>query len=463
MSQEGTDSHPYFRFRKKLPRAAVITAAVLLAAWVLLSLVVEPLTENAVRRSLHRHSGGTLTERGMSVDLQPLRGQLLVRNLELRSAAADSAGGGSGRSSPSHFLLRCERLLVGQFGIGGLLFGPPLTAAGILGERELELHCNSLRWEPDGKPYRLNIAAIRYRSGGSVLEADSLRITPLLPPYEFARQAGHEVDRIDATISRLAISGLDRTEFFLRGAFRAASLLLTGGNIAIFRDRRMPAGPPLLRGLPHLALSRMDHSLDVDSLLARELDISYSEHKNRADRPGKVFFRNTHLDIAPLSNTVEEEMQLNARTRFMGKAPLQVRMKFHVNDTSGFHTIDGSMGPLRVADFNPVIENLAFIRARSGILHSLWFSMELNRRESRGTVLLDYENLNLAVLDPGDPARESERMLKSLLLNTFMVKRNNHGTPLRRGEVGFRRVENKSVFNYWWKSLLSGLTDNIGL
>jgi hypothetical protein len=53
--------------------------------------------------------------------------------------------------------------------------------------------------------------------------------------------------------------------------------------------------------------------------------------------------------------------------------------------------------------------------------------------------------------------------MKSVLANTFKVKSDNTGENIRTGAINVEREINKSVFNYWWKSMLSGLKSSIGL
>jgi hypothetical protein len=53
--------------------------------------------------------------------------------------------------------------------------------------------------------------------------------------------------------------------------------------------------------------------------------------------------------------------------------------------------------------------------------------------------------------------------LKTFLANILKIKRNNNKEPFRRGEVSLERDDQKSIFSYWWKSLSTGLKDNVGI
>jgi hypothetical protein len=69
---------------------------------------------------------------------------------------------------------------------------------------------------------------------------------------------------------------------------------------------------------------------------------------------------------------------------------------------------------------------------------------------------LEYENLGIAFLNEEDG---SKRKLKSLIANSFAIKEENlKGTKsYKSGTISFERDKKKSVFNYWWKSVFSGI------
>ena len=52
----------------------------------------------------------------------------------------------------------------------------------------------------------------------------------------------------------------------------------------------------------------------------------------------------------------------------------------------------------------------------------------------------------------------------SFLANTFVINNKNpNGKNLRVGEIYFERDKQKSIFNFLWKSLLSGIKPSLGI
>lgn len=98
-----------------------------------------------------------------------------------------------------------------------------------------------------------------------------------------------------------------------------------------------------------------------------------------------------------------------------------------------------------------------------GRILGLEFDMNLSEDRSTGELILQYENLKTSLLDEESSGESFGNKAKSLLANTFKIKSENKGEDLRVSKIDFEQVRDKSVFNYWWKSLLSGLKESIGL
>ncbi|MDZ7691302.1 MAG: hypothetical protein U5K69_09260 [Balneolaceae bacterium] len=112
---------------------------------------------------------------------------------------------------------------------------------------------------------------------------------------------------------------------------------------------------------------------------------------------------------------------------------------------------------------NPAVEPMGFVRLSSGTINAMEFDMELDQAKASGKILLNYSDLKVELLEREQVKENEEKQLLSFLANTVKIKRNNSEKPLREGEITFERDPHKSIFNYWWKSLLSGLKGSIGM
>jgi hypothetical protein len=116
---------------------------------------------------------------------------------------------------------------------------------------------------------------------------------------------------------------------------------------------------------------------------------------------------------------------------------------------------------------NGMLETTAFASVESGHAYAIKFDMNLNSTTSSGDVHFAYRDLKIKLLnkdDPDDP--KFKEMVGSLVANLFVVKTDNPSNksqPLRIGNIHFEHDPTKSVFFYWWRSLLSGLKESMGI
>jgi hypothetical protein len=147
----------------------------------------------------------------------------------------------------------------------------------------------------------------------------------------------------------------------------------------------------------------------------------------------------------------------------MGKARLTANFSFPMADSSNKQHIKGNLQPMEMQTLNEALVPLASVRINSGQILGMDFDMTLGEQQAEGEVKLRYEKLNISLLNKKSNKEEFANKISSLLANTFKIKSKNKGNDLRIGKVDFEREEEKSTFNYWWKSLLSGLQSSIGL
>jgi len=99
----------------------------------------------------------------------------------------------------------------------------------------------------------------------------------------------------------------------------------------------------------------------------------------------------------------------------------------------------------------------------SGKMEKLTFRFSFNETRSDGELELNYHDLKLAIFKDEGKKKEEELEkdnLKTFIMNTFIFRTNmDEDVPQdkRTGTIAFVRDDNRSVFNFWVKSLVSGI------
>ena len=93
------------------------------------------------------------------------------------------------------------------------------------------------------------------------------------------------------------------------------------------------------------------------------------------------------------------------------------------------------------------------------------FTMSADAVQSRGELLLMYNDLEVAKLNSSDPDGSAfPQKVISAIANLFLRKNNpepKSGT--RQSIMYWRRDPTRSIFNYVWKTIFSGVKDTFGL
>ena len=317
----------------------------------------------------------------------------------------------------------------------------------------------------------LNIVAFNELSLSSEdqsLTLDSLEVIPRYGKLEFARKHGQKIDRIDLTIPTISVQQLNYGALIDSAKFRAAYLKVDRANIKDYLNRGIPGGPPTPKTLPFIKFRELNQPIKIDSLKIKDSFISYSEYVGDTPRAGTITFEQLNASFHNISNYSEDIQQgitttLDAQARVMGTGLLSTHFEFPMDTQNGFHKVKGTLGSMSITDFNPMLEHVAFVRADNGHLDKLEFDMTLNETESSGTLIMRYENFQISALDQQSIKQKGLlENIKTFLANNILVKKNNNPEAgMQAGEISFKRIKHKSIFNYWWKSLLSGIKDSM--
>ncbi|MBA3899785.1 MAG: hypothetical protein H0X62_06180, partial [Bacteroidetes bacterium] len=137
---------------------------------------------------------------------------------------------------------------------------------------------------------------------------------------------------------------------------------------------------------------------------------------------------------------------------------------FDLTNNFGSHRIKGSLKAFDLTTFNPVFEPLSAVSIRSGKVEKINFNLFLNDYVADGTLDFIYSDLKIDMLDKvGSKNKKFNKKLTGLLANTFVVKKSNPSGKRepRVGIIHFKRPQDKSMFYFWNKALITGVKSTL--
>jgi hypothetical protein len=307
--------------------------------------------------------------------------------------------------------------------------------------------------------YTFHILQAKMDFHRKAFRADTIRVVPDVAKLQFGRRRGFEIDRFDCVIPFVRLDNFGFS--FADSAHVNVRLAEIQFYLKVFRDKRLPFRRKK-KLLPLDQLEKLPFALSIDSLRVIKSYVSYEEFGEDASEPGEVFFDNLYASIINVSNRVSTgSTDLDARAVFMGSG--DIKMHASLPRSNGKPTqITGAISNFSLPEINSMLTPATQIKVESGDLKELRFSFAYNSVRSDGELELTYENLKLITFkeEPGADGEPEKDNLKTFIMNTFIFRKNmQEDLPAdkRKGTIQYYRDDSRSVFNFWSKSLISGL------
>lgn len=301
----------------------------------------------------------------------------------------------------------------------------------------------------------------------STLIINGASMQPRFGSREYSQKKGEETDRIELYNKEIYVKGLDFRALKENSQFIANLIVIDSINMMVYRDKTYPIKSTEKVKLIQEQIRETSFYLRIDSLQLNDAQITYREKVEEGVDPGHLNFVNLNASISNITNDIVllnngATMKAQAATHLMGVGKITGYFNFPLANKSNAHTFYGTVSAMPLEIINPMLRYVAFVEVKSGKLNSLSFEAQLNENTSTGSMIFKYEDFKVEVLDKNK--EKGVKGLVSFLANAFVIKSNNPANgELREGAMAFSRDKNKSIINYWWKTLLSGLKDTIGI
>jgi hypothetical protein len=327
-----------------------------------------------------------------------------------------------------------------------------------------DLHLDSIKWSADEamvflaklqfteELYTVNLKHVSYSRFTKTFNIDSLQIIPDKDKAAFAIQKVNQTDRIHCILPYIKIKGFEIIS--LNKPLVYAECINLNTWLDVFRDKRYPfRNKP--KDLPMKFLRTLPFLLQIDTIKLLDSYIAYEEFPEEGDKAGHVFFNNIYGTIYNLSNNSTNDTEIDVTANFMNAGTLKGNFSLP-SDEQKPYTAKGSLVNFELSKVNPMLTPAANAEISEGKMKELKFNFIYNETRSDGKLEMNYKGLKIITLKKEE--RESNKFLTFLLnlvvkddMNTKGKEDNNTGTIL------FYRDPRKSIFNYWWKSILSGI------
>ncbi len=299
---------------------------------------------------------------------------------------------------------------------------------------------------------------------------DDVRLTPQLDKEQLAQTVGHRKDWIKAHIAHVRLQQIDMHKLLVDNLVAVQNLTLDSANLHLYKDKRLKPLPRQKMPFIREALQQLPIAFCIDTLMVKNGLVLYEEQAPLAAALGTVSFDRIYASVYNTTNidSIWQRCRLEAdvEARLMETSRLQLSLDLPLSSRTGRHKLRGRIDMLPLPVMNSILEPVTSTSIKSGIGHSMEFEIEADDEKATGNVDFVYDDLKIALLnrqDPEDP--KFKHKVGSVIANWFVIKADNptRNQVLRAGPIYYVRNEKASVFNYWWRALLSGLKVSVGM
>jgi len=322
--------------------------------------------------------------------------------------------------------------------------------------------------------YFLRFKSVKFSTKGRSLVMDDARMEPRYKIPAFYRKVKMSKDRFDIRFNQIVLKGIDLEKLKQEQRFFVTRMVLADGMVGIYNTNALPKKVENKTGkFPHQQLQKLALDLRIDTLQLRRIQIAYQEFNSKTGKTGTISFANTRGAIYNITNdrpalAKNKFMRAELSTLFMGKSNLHVTFNFNLTDKNGAFTSTGTLGAMDGRALNQVTNPLAMVTVQSLNVRKLQFNIRANEKVARGTVRFYYSNLNVQLLKIDDETgRLKKQGLVSGIANTFVLNVGNpdpkNNNVFTVGNIYLRRPPSFAFFKFYWKSLLEGVKESVGV
>jgi hypothetical protein len=338
---------------------------------------------------------------------------------------------------------------------------------GFLNSADFSFSIKDIRRQDARKLFQFTIGETKYSSKNNRFTASNLHVIPNFSKEVFNKKNGFQSDYVEGKLDSVVISQPDIRRWFDKGELAGKYMSVNGLDISVFRDKRIPFDESRRSKMIQDMIKALPHPTQIDSLKLIDASVRYAEQPHLGDGIGQIKFSNINICLRPFSNIKASgtlpDFELDGTATIMDSCQLKVSMDYGMNHRDNLFTAKGSLSPFNMHILNPVLEPLAMVSIRSGRVDQFNFDFAADNKQAIGKLFFGYHNLRISVLELKD-GNTKEARFASFIANSLLLRsKNPRGKELLPDEISFQRDQKRSILNYWWKSIFSGVRSTLGI
>ncbi len=338
----------------------------------------------------------------------------------------------------------------------------------LLNSKEFEISTTKLESESKNGMYRFTVDSLIYNSARHNIVFKKVAVSPMLSKKEFQLKADFQTDYLTSHTAFIELSGIDENLWLKEKILKADKFTAGPTNLTIFRNKRYPFNHSQKPPWPQELVKNMKRPFVFDSVELLPSNIKYSELLDISNEPGYIDFNNLTLKAGRISNMdsilqITPHFKVEASAQLFNSSNISATVDFDMTSKNYKHTLIGSMSKMPLSTFNNMIEKSAPISVESGQLNRFDFNLTLDDKVATGELYFGYDDLKVNILSLDDNGSKISKFATFWANKMILNSKNPKGNTFEPQPIYYQRDPERSIINYWWKSIFTGAKTTIGI
>ena len=299
-----------------------------------------------------------------------------------------------------------------------------------------------------------------YDKNTRLLSADSFSFRPILDQKSFIEESPWQTDYITARTGSILLGPFDIEKYIRDSVMDMGVLNIDNARLTVFRDKRVPREPGIVRPLPADLLKKIPLHLQIDTVRVNNSHVEYEEYNERTNNAGKITVARLNGRMTRVKNhnlVKSDSLHLVADGYIEDSIFTKLNVKESYTDSLGGFLMTVQMGPADLNVLNPVLRPLASAELKSGRLDTLMMRVVGREELAFGEIKMSYHDLKVLVLKKGGGKKPLMGGIKNFFANTLIKNESNE----KGSRIFIRRQRDRSAINYLVKITFNGITNTL--
>jgi hypothetical protein len=159
----------------------------------------------------------------------------------------------------------------------------------------------------------------------------------------------------------------------------------------------------------------------------------------------------------------QKKLNIDASAQLYQNAAISAQLSFDLTSDNYLHTLKGSLGPIPFQRLNTMIEKSAPVTVESGQITRFDFDFVFTDKNASGELYFGYDDFKISILDFNDDGAKKSKLASFWANKMILNSKNPKGNTFLPEKVFYERDVERSVINYWWKTIFTGAKQTLGI